>query len=57
LNPLRAGLVENLAELSKYSWAGHSAMLGAVNRDWQDSETILAYLGSDRKKARELYAS
>ena len=28
LNPLRAGLVENLAGLGKYSWAGHSAVLG-----------------------------
>jgi len=28
-----------------------------VNRDWQDSETILAYFGSDRKKAREQYES
>jgi hypothetical protein len=57
LNPLRAGLVENLAGLNKYSWAGHSAVLGSVNRDWQDSETILAYFGSDRKKAREQYES
>ncbi len=33
VNPLRAGLVKNPAALNKYSWAGHSAVLGLVNRD------------------------
>ncbi len=28
LNPLRAGLVNDLKELDKYSWTGHSAILG-----------------------------
>jgi len=28
LNPLRAGLVNDLKELDKYSWSGHSAILG-----------------------------
>ena len=28
LNPLRAGLVEDLKELDKYPWTGHSAILG-----------------------------
>ena len=28
LNPLRAGLVEDLKELNKYPWTGHSAILG-----------------------------
>ncbi len=29
LNPLRAGLVNDLKELDKYSWSGHSAILGS----------------------------
>ena len=28
LNPLRAGLVNDLKELDKYAWSGHSAILG-----------------------------
>ena len=28
LNPLRAGIVTDLKELDKYSWTGHSAILG-----------------------------
>lgn len=42
-------------ELRKYSWTGHSAMMGAVRRKWQDTETVLAYFGSRRKEARDRY--
>jgi len=40
LNPLRAGMVANLKQLSTYRWAGHSAIMGRVKRDWQDIKTI-----------------
>jgi putative transposase len=55
LNPLRAGLVDNLHRLSSYRWSGHSALLGIVAGEWQDRETILAYFGSEVEKAREGY--
>jgi putative transposase len=55
LNPLRAGLVDNLQGLSLYRWSGHSTLLGIVTREWQDRDTILAYFGSDVEKAREGY--
>jgi len=55
LNPLRAGLVDNLAELGSYPWSGHSALLGTVSREWQDRETILACFGSDIEKAKKGY--
>jgi len=55
LNPLRAGLVNNLAELKSYPWSGHSALLGSLERDWQDRETILAYFGTNPAKARREY--
>lgn len=56
LNPLRAGLVDSLTELSLYRWSGHSALMGGVVREWQDRETILAYFGSEVEKAREEYS-
>ena len=31
LNPLRAGLVNDLKQLDKYPWSGHSAVLGKHN--------------------------
>jgi hypothetical protein len=45
LNPLRAGMVGDLKQLSHYRWAGHSAIMGRVKRDWQDIKTITAYFG------------
>src|SRR4030067_2858839 len=49
LNPLRAGIVRDLRELSRYRWAGHSAILGRVKRDWQDIGTVLGYFGKGHK--------
>jgi len=51
LNPLRAGIVEDLPGLNRYPWSGHSAIVGRVKRDWQDTETVLAYFGDKRKEA------
>ena len=55
LNPLRAGLVKNLKELEGYQWCGHSAIIGRVKREWQDTETVLAYFAKRRKRAIEKY--
>ena len=49
LNPLRVGTVADLKELNGYRWAGHSAIMGRVKRDWQDIATVLAYFGKGRK--------
>jgi REP element-mobilizing transposase RayT len=55
LNPLRAGIVKDVKELGRYEWCGHSVIMGAVKRQWQDSDTILAYFGKRRKRAIEKY--
>ncbi len=52
LNPIRAGVVQNMVALAKYPWAGHSVLMGEVERGWQDSYTILAYFGRRKKRAR-----
>jgi putative transposase len=49
LNPLRAGIVSDLRGLSHYRWAGHSAIMGRVKQDWQNSDRVLAYFGKGRK--------
>jgi len=49
LNPLRAGIVDDLEGLSRYRWAGHSAIMGRVKRDWQEVETVLAYFGKGHR--------
>ena len=35
LNPLQAGLVEDMEDLEKHPWCGHSAILGNKHRGWQ----------------------
>ena len=55
LNPLRAGLVDDLAALNRYPWAGHSALMGEVARDWQEQGLVLGYFGRSPKQARKGY--
>jgi len=55
LNPLRAGLVKNTAELTGYAWSGHQALLGKKEMVWQDVEGTLAHFGETVKKARRVY--
>jgi putative transposase len=49
LNPLRAGLVNDLVGLRRYRWAGHSAIMGRVKRDWQEIDTVVGYFGKGRR--------
>src|SRR4030042_53272 len=49
LNPVRAGIVGDLEELSNYRWAGHSAIMGNVERTWQEIDTVLSYFGRGRE--------
>jgi len=51
MNPARGGLVTRLADLRRYPWSGHSALMGRVARPWQDTATVLAYFGRRRHEA------
>jgi len=55
LNPLRAGILGNMEDLSRYPWVGHSAIMGRVAREWQDVDTVLSYFGARHKRARARY--
>ena len=55
LNPLRAGIVKGIKSLNTYKWCGHSAIMGNVERKWQDTDTVLAYFGKRRKRTIEKY--
>lgn len=55
LNPLRAGLVNDLAALDGYPWSGHSALMGRVARPWQAVEEVLAQFGPTTRLARRRY--
>lgn len=57
LNPLRAGMVDSLDKLATYPWVGHSVLMGRVARDWQESESVLVYFGTEQEQARSAYES
>ncbi|RPH52078.1 MAG: transposase [Desulfobacteraceae bacterium] len=48
LNLLRAGLVNDLKELDRNPWSGHSALVGKIKREWQNTEYVLSYFGGTR---------
>ncbi len=55
LNPLRAGLVQDMKQLNRYPWSGHSALLGRVKREWQDTGYVLSYFRRGFEGPPELF--
>ena len=55
LNPLRAHLVRDLESLDKYSYCGHSAIMGRRHNDWQNTEAVLRLFGEKISFARRQY--
>jgi putative transposase len=52
LNPLRAGVVDDLAALKAYPFTGNSALMGREDRPWQDTRYVLALFGRGLSEAR-----
>ncbi len=57
LNPLRAGIVKNLADLGGYPYSGHPALMGEIVRPWQDADYVLLNFGASARSARQGYLS
>jgi putative transposase len=55
LNPLRAELVRSMAELDRYPWSGHSAIMGNKKREWQNTQYVLEWFGKNKISARSNY--
>ena len=55
LNPLRAGSVSDLAELDRYTYCGHSALMGKNKRPWQETQYVLGFFGKRIREARKEY--
>jgi putative transposase len=55
LNPLRGGMVGSMQGLNKYPWTGHSAIMGRMRRQWQETHTVLGYFGKRRGYATRRY--
>jgi len=57
LNPVRAGIANSLDELKGYAFCGHSALMGKVKREWQDTGYVLGYFDKRQDEARKQYES
>jgi REP element-mobilizing transposase RayT len=55
LNPLRANLVNSLAELDQYMWSGHSVLIGNRKNNWQDRNYVLEWFGKRKREAIKAY--
>jgi len=55
LNPLRAGVVPDLAALNSYPYCGHSALMGKRKRPWQNVGYVLHSFGKRVRRARKEY--
>ncbi len=55
LNPLRAGLVASVEALGSFRNAGHSALMGRVERPWQDVSEVLQRFGRSVEQGRTAY--
>lgn len=55
LNPIRSGLVDDLASLDDYTYCGHGAITGSQSVDWQDKNAVLAVFGENAASARANY--
>ena len=52
LNPVRAGILKDVAALREYPYTGHSVLMGRAERFWQDSDYVLAVFGRSVSEAR-----
>ncbi len=55
LNPLRGRLVRDLEELDRYPYAGHSALMGKQENEWQETGVVLGQFGRRVGVARSAY--
>jgi hypothetical protein len=55
LNPLRAKIVKTLTDSDKYPYSGHSALMGKIKRNFQDTGHVLRLFGKKIPAARRAY--
>jgi len=55
LNPLRAGLVEDIEGLDKHPWCGHSVLINKTKQPWQNIDYIYRLFSDKKREARKRY--
>jgi putative transposase len=57
LNPLRAGIVPDLEDLDRFPYSGHSAIMGMVERPWQETGFVLDCFSENDTECKRAYRS
>jgi hypothetical protein len=57
LNPIRAGAVKDMSALERFRWCGHGVLMGKIEREWQDSPSILSLFHEKQSIAKRSYCS
>lgn len=55
LNPLKANLVKDMAQLDEYPWTGHARLIRESPDKWFACDYTLAFFGETKKIARQAY--
>ena len=55
LNPLRAGLVEDMKKLDKHPWCGHSVLMNKTKQAWQNVDYVYGLFSEEKRMARIRY--
>jgi len=55
LNPLRAGLVEDIKTLDKHPWCGHSVLMNKTKQVWQNVDYVYGLFSERIRLARKRY--
>ncbi|WP_024336427.1 transposase [Desulfotignum balticum] len=55
LNPLRAGLVNDMDRLDRYPFSGHAVVMGTATQSWQHVDEVLSCFGKQQGQARMRY--
>ena len=55
MNPLRAGLVEDMKKLDKHPWCGHSVLMNKTKQAWQNVDYVYGLFSEKKRLARTRY--
>jgi putative transposase len=55
LNPLRAKLVEDMKQLDKHPWCGHSVLMNQTHQPWQNVDYVYGLFSDKKRSARNRY--
>jgi REP element-mobilizing transposase RayT len=57
LNPIRAGIVQDMKALEQFRWCGHGVIMGKLKQEWHDASFVLSLFHKKQSFAKQSYLS